>query len=51
MKIPFDYSIDDWLDRFRKLFQIVADFLKDAFGIDLFTEEDQANNTPSGVHD
>ena len=46
MKIPFDYSIDDWIKAFRELFQIFSDFLKDAFGIDLFTEEDQATNQP-----
>ena len=41
MKIPFSFSTEDWLDRFQQLFQIVANFLKEAFGIDLFTAEDQ----------
>lgn len=42
MKIPFDYSIDDWISKFRQLFEIVSNFLKEAFGIDLFAAEDQA---------
>ncbi len=46
MKIPFDFSIQDWLDRFRTLFEIVANFLKEAFGIDLFTEEDHVTAAP-----
>ena len=51
MKIPFDYSIDDWLSKFQELFEIFADFLKRAFNIDLFTEEDHFNETPPGVSD
>ena len=42
MKIPFDFSIDDWVERFRQLFEIFANFLKEAFGFDLFASEDQA---------
>lgn len=45
MKIPFDYSIDDWLSKFRELFEIFADFMKKAFGIDIFTEEDHGNES------
>lgn len=41
MKIPFSFSIEDWVERFRQLFEIVANFLKEGFGINLFTEEDQ----------
>lgn len=44
MKIPFDFSIDDWIDRFRQLFEIVANFLKEGFGLDLFSEEDHAGS-------
>lgn len=48
MKIPFDFSIDDWLDRFQQLFQIVADFLKNAFNFDLFASEDQLSGGSEG---
>lgn len=49
MKIPYDFSIEDWVERFRQLFQIVANFLKDAFGIDLFTAEDQVGKSDEGA--
>ncbi len=49
MRIPFDFSIDDWLQRFAELFEIFASFLKRAFDIDLFTDEDHADPTPPGV--
>lgn len=47
MKIPFDFSIDDWIARFRLLFETVANFLKEAFGIDLFSEEDRLTTEQS----
>ncbi len=40
MKIPFDFSIDDWIYYFRRVFTAFANFLKEAFNIDFFDSED-----------
>ena len=40
MKIPFDFSIDDWIYYFRRVFTAFANFLKEAFDFDLFDKED-----------
>lgn len=49
MKIPYDFSIEDWVERFRQLFEIVAHFLKEAFNFDLFTAEDQLGKSDEGA--
>ena len=40
--IDFSFSIDDWLGYFQQLMEILADFFRRAFGIELFKTEDES---------
>ena len=41
--IDFSFSIDDWLGYFDQLLEILADFFRRAFGIELFKTEDESD--------
>ena len=42
--IDFSFSIEDWLGYFQQLFEIVADFFRRAFGIELFKNSEGAED-------
>ncbi len=43
--IDFSFSIEDWLGYFQQLFEIVADFFRRAFGIEIFKTDNAAAQT------
>ncbi len=40
MKVDFTFSIQDWLDLFKKFFSIIENFFR-RLGIKLFADEDE----------